>query len=151
LLIILLFVDYIEFNFQSFDCYIFCFEYFIFQFFPLKFDFYINFSFYFFDCYLFFSYLFFLIEIFYLLDLINIFLIFIYFILSNFWNWTLFFLILFSFNFFNKFFFLKKLNVNKSFSTLPVLATKGLFAREGCPVKIRRGSMPFHFLLGIPN
>jgi hypothetical protein len=84
LLIILLFVDYIEFNHQSFDCYIFCFEYFIFQFLPLKFDFYINFSFYFFDCYLFFSYLFFLIEIFYLLDLVNIFFIFIYFILSNF-------------------------------------------------------------------
>lgn len=25
---------------------------------------------------------------------------------------------------------------------LPVLATKGLFAREGCPVKIRTGGMP---------
>ncbi len=24
----------------------------------------------------------------------------------------------------------------------PVLATKGLFAREGCPVKIRTGGMP---------
>lgn len=25
---------------------------------------------------------------------------------------------------------------------LPVLATKGLFAREGCPVKIQTGGMP---------
>jgi hypothetical protein len=83
LLIILLFVDYIEFNSQFFDCYIFCFEYFIFQFLPLKFDFYINFSFYFFDCYFFFLFVF-LIENFYLLDLVKKIFISIFFILSNF-------------------------------------------------------------------
>jgi hypothetical protein len=56
---VMLFVDYIKFGSQIFDCYIFCFEYFFFQFHPLKFDFYINFGPYFYDCYLLFSYHFF--------------------------------------------------------------------------------------------
>jgi len=50
-----------------------------FQFHPLKFDFYINFDPYFYNCYLFFSY-YFLIEIFYLSNLIFILLIITYFI-----------------------------------------------------------------------
>jgi hypothetical protein len=46
----LLFVDYIKFGSQTFDYYIFCFEFFFFQFHPLEFDFYINFDLYFYDC-----------------------------------------------------------------------------------------------------
>ena len=56
---IILFVDYIKFNPQTFDCYIFCFESFFFQFHLLEFDliwFYINFGPYFYDCYLLLSY-----------------------------------------------------------------------------------------------
>jgi hypothetical protein len=75
----MLFTDYIKFSPQTFDYYI----YFVlfFQFHPLEFDFYINFGpyFYFYDFYLLFSYNF-LIETFYLSDLIFIFLIVIYFI-----------------------------------------------------------------------
>jgi hypothetical protein len=51
---------------------------FIFQFHLLKFNFYINFVFYFYNCYLLFSYHFF-IEIFYLSNLVLIFLIVTYF------------------------------------------------------------------------
>jgi hypothetical protein len=58
---------------------------FVFQFHPLKFDFYINFGLYFYDCYLLFSY-YFLIKIFYLLNLILILLIVTYFIWINLWN-----------------------------------------------------------------
>ena len=58
---------------------------FIFQFHPLKFNFYINFSFYFYNCYLLFPYHF-LIEIFYLSNLILILLIVTYFIWNNLWN-----------------------------------------------------------------
>jgi hypothetical protein len=53
---IMLFVDYIKFDPQTFDYYIFYFESFFFQFHPLKFDFYINFGLYFYYYYLFFSY-----------------------------------------------------------------------------------------------
>jgi hypothetical protein len=52
---ILLFADYIKFDPQTFNCYIF-FLFFFFQFHPLEFDFYINFGLYFYDCYLLFSY-----------------------------------------------------------------------------------------------
>jgi hypothetical protein len=44
---IMLFIDYIKFDSQTFDCYIFCFE-FVFQFHPLEFDLCINFGPYFF-------------------------------------------------------------------------------------------------------
>ena len=75
---IILFVDYNKFGSQTFDCYIFCFEFF-FQFHPLEFDFYINFGSRFYDCYLLFSLIIFLIEIFYLSNLILIHLIVTYF------------------------------------------------------------------------
>jgi len=57
---VMLFDDCIKFDHQTFDCYIFCFEFF-FQFHPLEFDliwfdFYINFGPHFYDCYLLFSY-----------------------------------------------------------------------------------------------
>jgi len=53
---VMLFVDYIKFDPQTFDCYIFCFESFFFQLNPLEFDFYINFGPYFYDCYLIYFY-----------------------------------------------------------------------------------------------
>ena len=53
---VMLFTDYIKFDPQTFDCYIFCFESSFFQFHPFEFDFCINFDPYFYDCYLFFSY-----------------------------------------------------------------------------------------------
>jgi hypothetical protein len=52
---IILFIDYVRFGPQTFDCYIFCLNFF-FQINPLKFDFYINFGPYFYECYLLFSY-----------------------------------------------------------------------------------------------
>ena len=58
---------------------------FIFQFHPLEFNFYINFGSYFYNCYLFFPYHF-LIESFYLLNLVFILLIVIYFIWNSLWN-----------------------------------------------------------------
>jgi len=58
---------------------------FIFQFHPLEFNFYINFGPHFYNCYLFFSYHF-LIEIFYILNLVLILLIVTYFIWYNLWN-----------------------------------------------------------------
>jgi len=78
---IILFADYIKFDPQTFDCYIYI--YFVlnifFQFYPLKFNFYINFGYYFYNCYLIFPY-YFLIEIFYLSNLVLILLIVTYFI-----------------------------------------------------------------------
>jgi len=56
-----------------------------FLFHPLEFDFYINFDPYFYDCYLLFSY-YFLIEIFYLSNLVPILLIVTYFIWKNLCN-----------------------------------------------------------------
>jgi hypothetical protein len=76
---VMLFADYIKFDPQTFDCYIFCFETFFFQFYPLEFDFYINFGLHFYDSYLIF-FIIFLIELFYLSDLVHILLIVIYFI-----------------------------------------------------------------------
>ena len=64
--------------------YIFCFEYF-FQFYSLEFIFYINLGPYFYNCYLLFSY-YFLTEIFYLSNMVIIFLIATYFIWNNLWN-----------------------------------------------------------------
>ena len=53
----MLFVDYIKFSHQSFDCYIFYFNFFYFILKNLiKFDFYINFGPDYFDYYLFLSY-----------------------------------------------------------------------------------------------
>jgi len=58
---------------------------FVFQFHPLKFNFYINFGPYFYNCYLIFPYHF-LNEFFYLSRLVLIFLIVSYFIWNNLWN-----------------------------------------------------------------
>jgi len=84
---IILFVDYIKFDSQTFNCYIYI--YFVlnifFQFHPLKFNFYINFGPYFYNCFLFFPYHF-LIEIFYLSNLVLILLIVTSFIWNNLWN-----------------------------------------------------------------
>jgi len=71
---IILFADYIKFDPQTFNCYIYFVLNIFFQFHPLEFDFY--------NYYLFFPYNF-LIEIFYLSNLILILLIVAYFILNN--------------------------------------------------------------------
>jgi hypothetical protein len=76
---VILFVDYIKFDLQTFDCYIYFILNFFFQFHPLEFNFYINFDSHFYNCYLFFSY-YFLIEIFYHSNLILVLLIVTYFI-----------------------------------------------------------------------
>jgi hypothetical protein len=85
---IILFVDYKKFGPQSFDCYIFCFEFFC-SISPLK----IWFNFIFiltlvliFIIVICFSLIIFLIEIFYLSNLILILLIVTYFIWNNLWN-----------------------------------------------------------------
>jgi len=94
---IILFADYIKFGAQTFDCslslyiyiyiYIFFFLFWIlfFQFHLLEFNFYINFGPHFYNCYLLFPYHF-LIEIFYLSNLVLILLIVTYFIWNNLWN-----------------------------------------------------------------
>jgi hypothetical protein len=86
---ILLFVNYIKFGPQSFDSYIFCFKslfyYFFLQFHLLEFDliwFLYQFGPHSFDCY-FFSLILFLIDIFYLSNLVHILFIIIYFIWNN--------------------------------------------------------------------
>ena len=71
---------------------------FVFQFHPLEFIFYINFGPHFYNCYLLFPY-YFLIEIFYLSNLIFILLIITYFIWNNLWNVNYYY-----FNFFTFFF-----------------------------------------------
>jgi hypothetical protein len=63
----------------------FLFWIFVFQFHPLEFYFYINFHSYLYNCYLLFPY-YFLIEIFYLSNLVLILLIVTYFIWNNLWN-----------------------------------------------------------------
>jgi len=68
---VILFADYIKFDSQTFDCYIYFVLNIFFQFYPLEFDFYINFGPHFYNCYLFFPYHF-LIEIFYLSNLVLI-------------------------------------------------------------------------------
>jgi len=93
---VILFANYIKFDPQTFDCYI----YFVFQFHPLEFNFYINFGPHFYNCYLFFPYHFF-IEIFYLSNLILILLIVTYFIWNNLWNVNYYYFNFFIFHFFN--------------------------------------------------
>jgi len=83
---VILFADYIKFDPQTFDCYI----YFVLNIYfsissLIKFNFYINFDPYFYNCYLFFP-CYFLIKNFYLSNLILILLIVTYFILNNLWN-----------------------------------------------------------------
>ena len=53
---VILFVDYIKFGSQTFDCYIYFVLNIFFQFHPLEFNFYINFGSYFYNCYLLFPY-----------------------------------------------------------------------------------------------
>ena len=56
---VILFADYIKFDPQTFDCYIYIYILnILFQFHPLEFNFYINFGSYFFNCYLIFPYIF---------------------------------------------------------------------------------------------
>jgi len=69
---------------------------FFFQFHPLEFNFYINFGHHFYNSYLFFSYNF-LIEIFYLSNLVLILLIVTYFIWNNLWNVNYYYFIFFIF------------------------------------------------------
>jgi hypothetical protein len=77
---VILFASYINFGPQTFDWYVyFFFNIVFFQFHPLEFDFYINFGPHFYNCYLHFPY-YFLIEIFYLSNLILILFIVTYFI-----------------------------------------------------------------------
>jgi len=73
---------------------------FVFQFHPLEFNFYINFDPHFYNCFLFFPY-YFLIEIFYLSNMVLILLIVTYFIWNNLWNGNYYY-----FNFFIFLFFL---------------------------------------------
>jgi hypothetical protein len=82
---VILFANYIKFDPQTFNCYIYFVLNIFFQFYPLEFNFYINFSPHFYNCYLLFPYHF-LIEIFYISNLVLIFFIVIYFIWNNLWN-----------------------------------------------------------------
>jgi len=75
----IIFADYIKFDPQTFNCYIYFVLNIFFQFHPLEFNFYFYFGPYFYNCYLLFPYHF-LIEIFYLSNLVLILLIVTYFI-----------------------------------------------------------------------
>jgi len=97
---VILFADYIKFDPQTFNCYIYFVLNIYFQFHPLEFNFYINFDPYFYNCYLLFLYHF-LIEIFYLSNLIFILLIVTYFIWNNLWNVYYYYFNFFIFQFFN--------------------------------------------------
>jgi hypothetical protein len=81
----ILFADYIKFSPQIFYCYIYFVLNIFFQFHPLEFNFYIKFGPHFCNCYLLFPY-YFLIEIFYLSNLVLILFIVIYFIWNNLWK-----------------------------------------------------------------
>jgi hypothetical protein len=97
---VILFVDYIKFGPQTFDCYIYIlFWIFVFQFHPLEFNFYINFGPYFYNYYLLFPYHF-LIEIFYLSNFFLILLIVTYFIWNNLWYVNYYYFNFFIFQFF---------------------------------------------------
>jgi hypothetical protein len=72
---------------------------FVFQFHPLEFNFYIKFGPHFYNCYLLFPY-YFLIEIFYLLNLVLILLIVTCFIWNNLWNVNYYYFNFFIFQFF---------------------------------------------------
>jgi hypothetical protein len=97
---VILFADYIKFDPQTFDCYIyiFCFEYLFFNF-TLEFNFYINFGPHFYNCYLLFPYHF-LIKILYLSNLVLILLIVTYFIWNHLWNVNYFNFFIFQFFYF---------------------------------------------------
>jgi hypothetical protein len=79
---IILFAHYIKFDYQTFDYYIYFVLNIFFSISSLKFNFYINSGHHFYNCYLLFSYHF-LIEIFYLSNLVFILLIVTYFIWNN--------------------------------------------------------------------
>ena len=79
---VMLFANYIKFGPQTFYCYIYFILNIFFQFDPLEFNFYINFCAHFYNCYLLFPYHF-LIEFFYLSNLVLILLIVTYFIWNN--------------------------------------------------------------------
>ena len=79
---VMLFANYIKFSPQTFYCYIYFILNIFFQFDPLEFNFYINFCPHFYNCYLLFPYHF-LIEFFYLSNLVLILLIVTYFIWNN--------------------------------------------------------------------
>ena len=96
---IILFIDYIKFYNQTFDCCIYFVFDIYFSIYLLKFNFYINFGLYFYNCYLSFPYHF-SIEIFYLWNLILILLIVTYFIWNNLWNVNYYYFNLFIFHFF---------------------------------------------------
>jgi len=112
---IILFTDYNKFGLQTFDCYIFYFESFFFQFHPLEFDFYINFGPHFFYYYLLFSY-YFLIKIFYLSNLVFILLIITYFIWNNLWNCNYYY---FNFIIFQFFYLLDLISIILIMSVVP--------------------------------
>jgi hypothetical protein len=84
---VILFTDYIKLVLKLLIAiYIYIlFWIFIFQFYPLEFNFYINFGHYFYNCYLLFPY-YFLIEIFYISNLVLVLLIVTYLIWNNLWN-----------------------------------------------------------------
>ena len=93
-----LFADYIKFDPQTFDCYIyFLFWIFIFQFYLLKFYFYINFGLYFYNCYLLFSFHFYWNFLSIRFD--SHFFITTYFIWNNLWNVDYYYFNFFIFNF----------------------------------------------------
>jgi len=110
---VILFADYIKFDPQTFDWYIYIYIYiyiywiFVFQFHPLEFNFYINFGLHFYNCYLLFPYHF-LIEIFYLSNLVLILLIVTYFIWNNLLNIYYYY---FNFFIFQLFYFLDLISV----------------------------------------
>jgi hypothetical protein len=89
---IFLFVNYIKFGSQSFDCYIFCFEYF---FSSISFLIFIPTLVLNLLIVIYFSLIIFLIEIIYLSNLVSILLTAICFIWNNLWNWFFFNFILF--------------------------------------------------------
>jgi len=78
---------------------------FVFQFYPLEFNFYINFGLHFYNCYLLFPY-YFIIEFFYLSNLILVLLIVTYFIWNNLWNVNYYYFNFFIFQFFFKIWYL---------------------------------------------
>jgi hypothetical protein len=96
---IILFANYIKFGPQTFDCYIYFVLNICFSISSLKFIFYINFGSHFYNCYLLFP-CYFLIEIFYLSNLILILLIVTYFIWNNLWNVNYYYFNFFIFQFF---------------------------------------------------
>jgi hypothetical protein len=82
---VILFAYYIKFGPQTFDCYIYFVLNICFQFHLLEFYFYIKFGPHFYNCYLLFPYHF-VIDIFYLTNLVVIVFVVTYFIWNNLWN-----------------------------------------------------------------